>query len=111
MVGRAGKVAAVVSDVNRTFQRRSRQTPYPLEEIRRIGRMGGSSAGWRSPGCHRPDTDPPSAGEQPAPERLPCRATCAYAMRRAAAKGISESGAISTVAPVCGACTMLPLPR
>lgn len=35
---RHAPIAAVVSDFNSKFQRRSRQTPYPLEEIRRIGR-------------------------------------------------------------------------
>jgi hypothetical protein len=29
----------VISDFNRKFQRQSRQTPYPLEEIRQLGGM------------------------------------------------------------------------
>ncbi|MFI1014948.1 protein kinase family protein [Streptomyces sp. NPDC020965] len=37
LLARHAPVAAVVSDFNREFQRRSRQTPYPLEEIRRLG--------------------------------------------------------------------------
>ncbi|MFC5905810.1 hypothetical protein [Streptacidiphilus monticola] len=36
-VARHAPVAAVVSDFNRTFQRRSRRTPYPLERLRRLG--------------------------------------------------------------------------
>ncbi|MFD9501996.1 protein kinase family protein [Streptomyces sp. NPDC060035] len=43
IIARHAPVAAVISDFNRTFQRRSRQTPYPLEEVRRIGRMHRSS--------------------------------------------------------------------
>lgn len=37
IIARHAPIAAVVSDFNREFQRQSRQTPYPLEEIRRIG--------------------------------------------------------------------------
>lgn len=36
-IARYAPIAAVVSDFNRTFRCKSRQTPYPLEEIRRIG--------------------------------------------------------------------------
>jgi hypothetical protein len=36
-IARHAPIAAVISDFNRTFQRRSRQTPFPFEEIRRIG--------------------------------------------------------------------------
>ncbi|MFI6582713.1 protein kinase family protein [Embleya sp. NPDC050493] len=43
ILARHAPTAAVISDFNRTFQRRSRQTPYPLEETRRIGRMHGPS--------------------------------------------------------------------
>ncbi|WP_220447370.1 hypothetical protein [Nonomuraea deserti] len=39
---RHAPVAAVMSDFNRTFQRRSRHTPYPLEAIRRLGGLHGS---------------------------------------------------------------------
>lgn len=42
ILARHAPVAAVMSDFNRTFQRQSRQTPYPLEEIRRTGDGGGS---------------------------------------------------------------------
>ncbi|MFD6446100.1 protein kinase family protein [Promicromonospora sp. NPDC060204] len=35
---RHGPVAAVVGDFYRAFQRESRETPYPLEAVRRIGR-------------------------------------------------------------------------
>ncbi|MFF1274715.1 protein kinase family protein [Streptomyces marokkonensis] len=34
---RHAPVAAVMSDFNRAFQDRSRRTPYPLEELRRLG--------------------------------------------------------------------------
>ncbi|MEU6890023.1 protein kinase family protein [Streptomyces viridosporus] len=37
IIARHAPVAAVVSDFHRTFQSRSRQAPYPLEEIRRLG--------------------------------------------------------------------------
>ncbi|MCG7527542.1 serine/threonine-protein kinase [Streptomyces sp. OfavH-34-F] len=37
---RHAPVAAVVSDFNRTFRRESRHTPYPLEEIHRLGASG-----------------------------------------------------------------------
>jgi len=37
ILARHAPVAAVVSDFNRTFQRQSRRTPYPLEEIHRLG--------------------------------------------------------------------------
>ena len=36
---RHAPIAAVISDFNRKFQRQSRQTPYPLEEIRQLGGM------------------------------------------------------------------------
>ncbi|WP_200824649.1 hypothetical protein [Nonomuraea solani] len=36
-IGGHTPIAAVISDFYRTFQRRSRQAPYPLEEIRRLG--------------------------------------------------------------------------
>lgn len=42
---RHAPIAAVISDFNRKFQRESRQTPYPLEEIRRIGRTHSSPVG------------------------------------------------------------------
>ncbi|MFI8087431.1 protein kinase family protein [Streptomyces sp. NPDC086080] len=38
---RYAPVAAVVSDFNRAFQDRSRLTPYPVEEIRRLGVTAG----------------------------------------------------------------------
>ncbi|MBT3151350.1 protein kinase family protein [Streptomyces sp. CHD11] len=38
---RHAPVAAVISDFNRAFQDRSRRTPYPLEEIRRLGVTAG----------------------------------------------------------------------
>ncbi|MEU5222095.1 protein kinase family protein [Streptomyces toyocaensis] len=37
ILARHAPVAAVMSDFNRAFQDRSRRTPYPLEEIRRLG--------------------------------------------------------------------------
>jgi hypothetical protein len=37
LIARHAPIAALVSDFNRTFQRRSRQTPYPVEEIHRLG--------------------------------------------------------------------------
>lgn len=37
IIARHAPVAAVVSDFHRTFRSRSRRTPYPLEEIRRLG--------------------------------------------------------------------------
>jgi hypothetical protein len=40
---RHAPIAAVMSDFNRKFQRESRQTPYPLEEIRQLGGMYSSS--------------------------------------------------------------------
>ncbi|MET8638040.1 protein kinase family protein [Streptomyces sp. NPDC004680] len=47
---RHAPTAAVISDFNRTFQCQSRRTPYPLEEIRRIGCMYSPSVlpgfGW-----------------------------------------------------------------
>ncbi|MFS8202343.1 protein kinase family protein [Streptomyces sp. CWNU-52B] len=45
VLARHAPVAAVVSDFHRTFQRRSRQTPYPLEEIRRLDRVRSPSDG------------------------------------------------------------------
>jgi hypothetical protein len=39
ILARHAPTAAVISDFNRKFQRESRQTPYPLEEIRQLGRM------------------------------------------------------------------------
>jgi len=38
IIARHAPIAAVISDFNRKFRHQSRQTPYPLEEIRRIGR-------------------------------------------------------------------------
>ncbi|WP_405772053.1 protein kinase family protein [Actinacidiphila glaucinigra] len=43
ILARHAPVAAVMSEFNLSFQRRSRQTPYPLEEIRRLVGMGSSS--------------------------------------------------------------------
>ncbi|MGW2023445.1 protein kinase family protein [Streptomyces decoyicus] len=40
---RHAPIAAVMSDFHRKFQRRSRQTPYPLEEVRRLGGAYSSS--------------------------------------------------------------------
>ncbi|WP_037906545.1 serine/threonine-protein kinase [Actinacidiphila yeochonensis] len=40
LIARHAPVAAVVSGFNLAFQSRSRRTPYPLEEIRRIGGAG-----------------------------------------------------------------------
>ncbi|MFC5155972.1 protein kinase family protein [Streptomyces amakusaensis] len=37
VIARHAPIAAVVSDFNREFRLRSRRTPYPLEEIRRLG--------------------------------------------------------------------------
>ncbi|MEO3884499.1 protein kinase family protein [Nonomuraea sp. B5E05] len=45
ILARHAPVAKVMSDFNRAFQRRSRQTPYPLEAIRRLGGMRSSSSG------------------------------------------------------------------
>ncbi|MFF4231193.1 protein kinase family protein [Streptomyces sp. NPDC001820] len=45
ILARYAPLAAVMSDFNRKFRCQSRQTPYPLEEIRRIGRMYSSSVG------------------------------------------------------------------
>lgn len=45
ILARHAPIAAVISDFNRKFQRESRQTPYPLDEIRRIGRMCSTSVG------------------------------------------------------------------
>ncbi|MFJ4988946.1 protein kinase family protein [Streptomyces sp. NPDC088732] len=44
VIARHAPIAAVVSDFNRTFQRRSRQTPFPLEEICRLGGMPAPAA-------------------------------------------------------------------
>ncbi|WUD79037.1 serine/threonine-protein kinase [Streptomyces sp. NBC_00510] len=41
ILARHAPVAAVMSDFNLSFQRQSRQTPFPLEEIRRLGGMDG----------------------------------------------------------------------
>ncbi|MER6543157.1 protein kinase family protein [Streptomyces sp. NPDC001250] len=43
ILARHAPIAAVMSDFNRKFQRQSRRTPYPLEEIRQIGGMYSSS--------------------------------------------------------------------
>jgi hypothetical protein len=43
ILARYAPLAAVVSDFNRKFQRQSRQTPYPVDEIRRLGRQHNSS--------------------------------------------------------------------
>jgi hypothetical protein len=37
ILARHAPIAAVMSDFNRKFQRQSRKTPYPLEEIRKLG--------------------------------------------------------------------------
>ncbi|MDB1087317.1 protein kinase family protein [Streptomyces sp. ACA25] len=42
---RHAPIAAVMSEFNRALQQRSRQTPYPLEEIRRIGGTYSSCVG------------------------------------------------------------------
>jgi hypothetical protein len=42
IIARHAPLAAVISDFDRKFQRQSRQTPYPLEEIRHLG-------GWTAP--------------------------------------------------------------
>jgi hypothetical protein len=42
---RHAPIAAVMSDFNRKFQRHSRQTPYPLEEIRQLGGLHSSTMG------------------------------------------------------------------
>ena len=41
IIARHAPIAAVMSDFNRSFQRQSRQTPYPLEEIRQLGGIPG----------------------------------------------------------------------
>ncbi|MDX2702829.1 protein kinase family protein [Streptomyces sp. PA03-6a] len=41
ILARHSPVAAVISDFNLSFQRRSRQTPFPLDEIRRLGGTDG----------------------------------------------------------------------
>ncbi|TDD19363.1 serine/threonine-protein kinase [Nonomuraea diastatica] len=43
ILARHAPIAAVMSDFNRTFQRQSRRTPYPLEAIRRLGGRYSSS--------------------------------------------------------------------
>ncbi|MFE1770986.1 protein kinase family protein [Streptomyces sp. NPDC059008] len=43
IIARHAPIAAVMSDFNRKFQRQSRQTPYPLEKIRRLGGTYSSS--------------------------------------------------------------------
>lgn len=43
ILARHAPIAAVMSDFNHKFQRQSRQTPYPLEEIRQLGGMYSSS--------------------------------------------------------------------
>ncbi|ARF52978.1 hypothetical protein [Streptomyces gilvosporeus] len=43
ILARHAPIAAVMSEFHRKFQRQSRLTPYPLEEIRRLGVMGSSS--------------------------------------------------------------------
>ncbi|MGW8530608.1 MULTISPECIES: protein kinase family protein [Nocardiopsidaceae] len=43
VIARHAPVAAVMSDFNREFRSRSRRTPYPLEEIRRVGRTYSTS--------------------------------------------------------------------
>jgi hypothetical protein len=45
MISRHAPLAAVVSDFNRAFQRQSRQTPYPAEEIRKLSSAGPNEAG------------------------------------------------------------------
>ena len=39
ILARHAPIAAVISDFNRKFRRQSRETPYPLEEIRQLGGM------------------------------------------------------------------------
>ncbi len=43
ILARHASITAVMSDFNSKFQRRSRQTPYPLEVIRQLGGMYSSS--------------------------------------------------------------------
>jgi hypothetical protein len=43
ILSRHAQIATVMSDFNRKFQRQSRQTPYPLEEIRQLDRIYSSS--------------------------------------------------------------------
>ena len=43
ILARYAPTAAVISDFNRKFQRQSRQTPYPLDEIRQLGSMDSHS--------------------------------------------------------------------
>lgn len=45
VIARHAPVAAVMSDFNREFRSRSRRTPCPLEEIRRVGRTYSPSVG------------------------------------------------------------------
>ncbi|MEV7870975.1 protein kinase family protein [Streptomyces sp. NPDC088124] len=45
ILARHAPIAAVMSDFNRKLQHQSRQTPYPLEEIRRLGGTYSSSTG------------------------------------------------------------------
>lgn len=40
-LARHAPIAAVISDFNRKFQLQSRQTPYPLGEIRQLGEASG----------------------------------------------------------------------
>jgi hypothetical protein len=45
IIARHAPIAAVISDFNLTFRCESRRTPYPLEEIRRIGGLSSPSVG------------------------------------------------------------------
>jgi hypothetical protein len=45
ILARHAPLAAVMSDFNRKLQHESRETPYPLEEIRRVGGMYSSAIG------------------------------------------------------------------
>ncbi|BCL25355.1 protein kinase family protein [Streptomyces aurantiacus] len=50
LIARHAPIAALISDFNRTFQRRSRQTPYPVEEIHRISGTRTAPNGLMPPG-------------------------------------------------------------
>jgi hypothetical protein len=45
ILARHAPLAAVMSDFNRKLQHESRETPYPLEEIRRVGGMYSTAIG------------------------------------------------------------------
>lgn len=44
LISRHAPLAAVMTDFHRKLHRESRRTPYPLEQIRRIGRLDGPTA-------------------------------------------------------------------